>query len=705
MLQRFVKIVISSLLALLLLSGCDLNSTSKTTAGFKDFSLESVDVGLIGEAKEKHLLELAQKKGVEETNTILDALDEIQTVTMGLENEATPVTLTAGKFYNFKLSFKTTETYSDGLSFSVTLVSAEESNSSYAFSKILNHGQISDLNTTGVHSLHISTLIPTEVNDGKYLCVVQVLHADFNEIISREKNITEIPEMGGFYVNVEHSSSSHRLELLKLDGEKYLDLPYTGEFNNGYSSHELGDISLAISNSSHTEENLTLSAKLELSTGQSIDLALLDAEDGTIKETVTYVIKTHNGSDFATGDVDIHYYIPESEYASLLNLLPDLSVDTESDGLKGNIVITAIHDKNTFVTNSIEHALILSKVEGDFSHSPSNSVVSKTQNKSSVDEGVLFNYAGKIDQHKGVNYLMAVDFKSDYNIQGNWAVPGVLAKSELTLDFYLFNTNHSVINSNAMAITSLNKQYLKSANDTTMVGNKVTVGAKLMVSVFDSTIINTDNTESLEIISTINSSSNVSDDITSSSTIVADKSITMPQYQWEEEKVLNSQTFGVGPVSLAIEGGIKGSLSLNTALAFNGLGVTLTANSPISLAGFGRGSGSAVIAKAEVTGDVDVIEAEANASLQLALTSNSENKPVFNVLSKVPVEIKLLKADLNVDIEVAKIECKHWYNPFSCSTDFVHESTYALQYTSSWLFNRSWMMLDKDIDLITFPSE
>jgi hypothetical protein len=179
----------------------------------------------------------------------------------------------------------------------------------------------------------------------------------------------------------------------------------------------------------------------------------------------------------------------------------------------------------------------------------------------------------------------------------------------------------------------------------------------------------------------------------------------MPEYQWKEEKVLSSQTFGVGPISLTVEGGVTGSLSLNTALEFDGLGVTLTANSPISLSGFGRGSSSAVIVEAKVTGDVDLIEAKADASLQLALTSNSDNEPVFNISSKVPVEIKLLKADLNVDIEVPKIECEHWYNPFSCSISFVHSSTFGLQNTSSWLFNRSWTLLDEDIDLLTLPSE
>ena len=91
---------------------------------------------------------------------------------------------------------------------------------------------------------------------------------------------------------------------------------------------------MSLVNTSDKEEEVSITAKMEFEDGSVIDLLILDIKDGQMKDKVSYLIPVFSMGEKETGAYDIHltYYLPESQYGSLINKLPDMS-KSESDGL------------------------------------------------------------------------------------------------------------------------------------------------------------------------------------------------------------------------------------------------------------------------------------------------------------------------------------------------------------------------------------
>jgi len=322
MFKRLISVLTLNLILIFLVSGCgNNNEATEKFVDLEGFSMESIDISSIGTGIEKYAIERSQKDdtrtGQSNTEILLAGLSSIGSHDTDLNNKDNPVTLIAGNFYDININFNTKKLYPTGLNFDVILVDVESNKSEDIYSKLLTYGTTKVIDETGEQSLRIQTHIPTDVSSGKYILVTKVIDGDLEKLVSQEKNITSTPEMGAIYVDIEHTDTTHRLEHLDINGSKYIDLAYTPKFNNGYTNTEAGHLSLSLFSSSHKEENLTISAFMELENGTKINLALLDTQDGVVKDTIIHTIVNYGKGSIDNNNIALHYYFTEAQYTSL----------------------------------------------------------------------------------------------------------------------------------------------------------------------------------------------------------------------------------------------------------------------------------------------------------------------------------------------------------------------------------------------------
>jgi len=252
---------------------------------------ESINIAIskIGNSKANYVLE----KG----DSSVDELTQVGEADANLDNNNSAIDLQNGIFYHIKTDFKTNGTYPNGVHFTISLVSTDKDN---PFTKTV-HNQNVIILEKGEQSFESTILIPTNIPSGKYLLVSQLSDKTLEKLSSQKKDIKQIPFIGAVYVNIQSEELDRTTAILDINTTKYIDTPYDSKnifFVKDILNKPSGNGKFLFSNIGTEDVKVVISAKLELASGELLDLRLLDPSDKTIKEQVTINLP-HYSTDVA----------------------------------------------------------------------------------------------------------------------------------------------------------------------------------------------------------------------------------------------------------------------------------------------------------------------------------------------------------------------------------------------------------------------
>jgi len=405
----------------------------------ENFKLESIDISLIGDAKSKYILD----KALEDTKNgelAVDALQNVGISNLDMENKDDPIIIDSGIFYNFKVTLDVGISYPEGLNFMFVLVKQDDVNNEHSYSKMI-YSTTKEIDETGEYIFSINTLIGTDIPAGKYMLVVYVLEQELENIANQNKPIDEISEMGATYIEIEKNDNAKRVEIINIKTEPYIDLPDKDKFINGHTNKNSGSSSLSFVNTSDKEEKVTITAKMEFENGQVIDLLILDTKDGKVKDEVSKSIPVFSMGEKETNVYNLvfTYYLPESRYNSLIDVLPDMSKDETSDGLRG-VVKWNISSVNTelkideekesqFEMTKYENTYLLSPLATSLTFTGTNMLDQLTLDTTNYDwtKNVVFNWPieAVLDFDNNYAYVFSQNMYAKYDkrkkeIVGYW---------------------------------------------------------------------------------------------------------------------------------------------------------------------------------------------------------------------------------------------------------------------------------------------
>jgi hypothetical protein len=448
-----IKVWVSTLFVLLLASCGDTivvqecNNTNATVESSQEFKVTGIDVRSIGTATKKYEIDSKEMaiESIEDEDAfyaLLDSLEVLIKIDGHLENENNPLSVQTGKFYNFEMAFNNQITFPKGLSFEFKLMDKELSGS---YSKIIDYGGTSELNITGENALSIDTLIPTDVPDGEYVMLLNVVDERIfvDDTQLSPQNIKKITQLGSIALKVYSDSDSKRIEVVDTVDDGYIDLSKSMEFINGYSQEPLGESRFVNYNSSHLEHNISVSAILELEDGTLFTLGLLDVNEASVKEGAVHTIKVFNPNEIGVGDITLSYYIKEQDYQSLLNLIPDLSEDNTTDGAVGTIKWSVVSQEEDLILNNPQTQVLLSKFDDNFAYNPIEEQASLRESRSLVADATP-------------NYAIMYDYDNGNTIVQDWKVA-----SEGLKNFSLKSVDAAVDYDESSAYIFSGNQYIK----------------------------------------------------------------------------------------------------------------------------------------------------------------------------------------------------------------------------------------------------
>lgn len=359
-------------LSVVLLGGC--GSASDPSVKKVDpnrVKIDSMNFSLIGGAKSKYQLDNGEVKAS-------DILDEVGSSPSDLSNESNPISLKSGYFYNIDFDFKTTKAFPKGVNFAFIIVDEKhvENFTEDKYHKLIYYTNSGDISGAGEHSIEADVFISTDIPVGKYVLLAVAIDEDSKKIRNQEINLKKLPMLGSIYININKDSTAKRVELVDINGSKYIDLPYTGEVVDGYINKKAGHASLIMYNTSDKNETLTVSAQLELDNGNVVNLALLDTMDGSgiIKDEVAFILPVSENYMSEVKEMHFSYYVAENDYVDLVNSLPDLSIDENTDGLRGKVVWNIQSNNSEIITNDGENSLLLTKYLHNYTYDSMASV-------------------------------------------------------------------------------------------------------------------------------------------------------------------------------------------------------------------------------------------------------------------------------------------------------------------------------------------
>jgi len=339
-----------------------INTNMQTTTSV---ILDTMNIFLIGDAKAKYAMD-----HITGERRVTDEVQYVGSESLNLENKDDPVTLKSGLFYNLEVSLHTEEAYPEGLNFTFVLIEVtnDEMGDEARVSKTIYSAR-KEIDEAGEYSFSVNVFVGTDLPAGKYTLAVYALEQQLEEISVLNKKITDVPEIGGLYVEVEKDADTKRIEVVNIEAAKYMDLPYADKFVNGHANKQSGSASLSLVNTSDQKEEVRISAYMELEDGSTINLMILDSNDSAIKNEVYYMIPPFSMGEKETGTYNIHltYYLPESIYGSLIERLPDMSQQETVDGIKG-IVKWNIQSTNSDIKTdeNLENQIEVSKYKDNF---------------------------------------------------------------------------------------------------------------------------------------------------------------------------------------------------------------------------------------------------------------------------------------------------------------------------------------------------
>lgn len=311
----------------------------------KLLAIKALDISLIGDAKAKYNIDKSDE-------SIYKELDSIASVGVNLSNKDNPVILKNGNFYHIDTTFDIEGEYENGVNFEVVLVNNSDNSAVTLFNKTI------ELEEDGEQHFEVDVLIPFGISTSKYTLIVYLVDSELENRVNKNKKITDTPEIGATYVNIENDNELDGIQLLDTNSIKYIDIPSKTKFKDGHTTEKNGHTSFLFSNIVQEDKKTTISATLEFDNEDSIELYLLDSQIAEVSKKVEYAIPAKKAETFMDSryTIDITYYLPQSEYDNILKKLPDLSKDKNSDGLKGKIKWSITIDGETKET--IEAVLV-----------------------------------------------------------------------------------------------------------------------------------------------------------------------------------------------------------------------------------------------------------------------------------------------------------------------------------------------------------
>ena len=366
--MKYIGKVLWSIVFLLILglSGC-MQSHIGGKSAFKGFDIQKISFDSIENTQMQYTIDLAQKNlytaktdeekiiAKSQLDLLLGGLNPVGEATADGSNKDNPIAINSGEFYMIAIHCKPPKSYQKSFTFSLSLVDSDD-NTSVA----IGIGQTPDINSTDEFDVSINALIPTSITPGKYLLVAVLSGGDDNNTIEGSKEAGEIPQVGIAYVDIRSGNDAKRVDLIGALGSPYIDLPYQPKFINGYSNQDAQKSTLALYNHNNKEENITLSATLQLTTGETTSLGLLDTTDGAIKDAIPYPISPHRVGDIGPSRIVVSFYLPEEKYQEILNAIPDLSEDNRSEQ-RARIIWQITSNDPDLESNPISQPMFLSK--------------------------------------------------------------------------------------------------------------------------------------------------------------------------------------------------------------------------------------------------------------------------------------------------------------------------------------------------------
>ncbi len=314
------------------------------------------------------------------------------------------------------------------------------------------------------------------------------------------------------------------------------------------------------------------------------------------------------------------------------------------------------------------------------------------------------------EQNKGDRGIASLELKAQWGILSRWYVPGVLGYATSSLDFYLFDHRFSLIAADGKIAASA-QTYHPLLKSIFKEDAKVTYqyGAMLSLSVLDKTIWKKGEIKEGHI--DFNNQPVQQNAYPPNSN--PETEIYAFNKEWNEKLTLFNVHFPVGPVVVQVTGGIDGGVGLHFGLYEAGQGVGAKLDSAIVLSNSSDSAGEGLsvfftggideaVVHAGIRGDVRLVMAKLNGTLASGLTTKDQNLD-FSLNAEINFQLRMIQAGVSLYAGTrTHIEwCKSWGIPYPCGLGW-DDFTYEL-YSTPWLFQRNWKLLDEDIPLVSIP--
>ncbi|NGN99387.1 hypothetical protein G5S52_17560 [Grimontia sp. S25] len=161
---------------------------------------------------------------------------------------------------------------------------------------------------------------------------------------------------------------------------------------------------------------------------------------------------------------------------------------------------------------------------------------------------------------------------------------------------------------------------------------------------------------------------------------------------WEEEKVLASARFSIGPVPMSVEAGVSGSLGLEMEVGYN---AELTGGGDlfsVDFGAFGRGGIDLLIASGGVQAIFNLIENTFSMESTAGFDLGSNPNIYYSITLQDAIDVISGKFGLYADLRGIKW-CKKWFIPYPCGSKTTRYSLWLYQTPS--VFEKTWTLLSK----------
>jgi hypothetical protein len=314
----------------------------------------------------------------------------------------------------------------------------------------------------------------------------------------------------------------------------------------------------------------------------------------------------------------------------------------------------------------------------------------KSSSSALINEGILFKYDAGFKKRFGNKKKFAVTFSSNNEIQAKWSLPSINAQSKSNIYIDIYNKiKLNLLELDIQAGIGIRKTHPNYKTDDDGVRKKAKTrryGAKATLSILGLSIAESGNMEE-ELIEEELDEKDAKEELKEAEEEGEKKkrSLKIPTYEWEEEKVLFTHNFFTETaLPLKAEFGISGSFKIEPDFDIVGAGLELKLETPMAISAFIRGSLSIVLAEAGVEAKLNIIQTGGEASVGAGLKINEDNELQIVGEGNVKFYLRLINGEFNI---YGKVFRPKWIGYG------WKKKTWNI-YTTPWLYNREWMLLE-----------